>query len=78
MVLTVALAALIGGLSAPSAKADEYDHGRNDQHEGGYHEQRQAQPRYEQRRYIYAPPPVYYAAPARRPVIDLIFPFEFR
>jgi hypothetical protein len=74
MMLAVALAAMIGGLSATPASAD--DHGRNDQ-------------RHDQRRpvrvihrdapqYVYAPPPVYYAPPERRPVIDLVFPFEFR
>jgi hypothetical protein len=83
MVLTVALAALIGGLVALPARADNDERGRNDQHDRGYQEQHAYQPqrsynRYEAPRYIYAPPPVYYAAPERRPAIDFIFPFEFR
>jgi len=86
-VLTVALAALIGGLVALPARADNDERGRNDQQYRGYQEQRHPNYRaeaprrsygYESPRYVYAPPPVYYAEPPRRPVIDFIFPFEFR
>jgi hypothetical protein len=83
-VLTVTLAALIGGLSTLPARADDDNRGR-DQHERSYQPQpsyrSEAPRRYygnEERRYVYAPPPVYYAPPPRRPVIDFIFPFEFR
>ena len=89
LVLTVVLAAMIGGLSALPARADDNDRGRDDQQNRGYQEQRAPQRsyrteaprrtyRYEEPKYVYAPPPVYYAAPERRPVIDFIFPFEFR
>lgn len=85
IVLTVALATMIGGLFALPARADDDERGRNDQHERSYQPQRSYRVetprpsyRYEERRYVYAPPPVYYAEPPRRPVIDFIFPFEFR
>jgi len=84
IVLTVSLAVLIGGLATLPARADDDNRGR-DQHERSYQPQpsyRSEGPRrdyrYEERRYVYAPPPVYYAPPPRRPVIDLVFPFEFR
>ena len=85
IMLTATLAVLIGGLATLPAKADEDNRWRNDQHERNYQPQpsyRSEAPRryYEndERRYVYAPPPVYYAPPPRRPVIDFIFPFEFR
>src|SRR5579864_1565756 len=86
MVLTVALAALIGGLVVLPARADNDERWRNDQQYRGYQQPqrnyRAEAPRrsygYESPRYVYAPPPVYYAEPPRRPVIDFIFPFEFR
>jgi len=83
ILLTATLAALIGGMFALPARADDDDRGRNDQHERSYQPQpsyRSEAPRrsYEERRYVYAPPPVYYAPPPRRPVIDFIFPFEIR
>jgi len=85
IVLTTTLAALIGGMFALPARADNDDHERNDQRERSYQPQpsyRSEAPRrsygYEDRRYVYAPPPVYYAEPPRRPVIDFVFPFEFR
>jgi hypothetical protein len=80
MVLTVALAALIGGLSAVPARADNDDRGRNVQHERSQRERHRphASNRYEAPRYVYAPPPVYYAPPPRRPAIDLVFPLHFR
>jgi hypothetical protein len=80
MVLTVALAALIGGLSAVPARADNDDRGRNVQHERVQRERHRphAAHRYEAPQYIYAPPPVYYAPPPRPPVIDFVFPLRFR
>jgi hypothetical protein len=79
ILLTATLAALIGGMSALPARADNDDRGRNDQRDQPRPSYRAEAPRhYEERRYVYAPPPVYYAAPPRRPAIDFIFPFEIR
>ena len=68
MVIALMLAAMVGGLSATQATADENNQGREDQHDRGYQEQRRPEqsyrheaPRYyEAPRYVYAPPPVYY------------------
>ena len=66
MVLTVALAALIGCLSSVSARADN-DRGRNVQHERAKpnrhppHRSVSHSYGYAAPGYVYAPPPVYYA-----------------
>jgi hypothetical protein len=80
MVLTIALAALIGGLSAVPAHADNDDRGRNVQQEPSQRHRHpsHASHRYEEPRYVYAPPPVYYAPPPRPPAIDFVFPLRFR
>lgn len=78
LALTVALATVIGGLTALSARADNYDHGRDQ----GQYQQRDGDHRdWHQRDYynVYAPPPVYYyAPPPQQPVIDFVFPLNFR
>jgi hypothetical protein len=79
--LTVMLAALIGGLSLVSTRADDYGDGRgrdvHQERDRGY-----AQPYhrgyYESPYYVYAPPPVYYAPPPQQPVIDFVFPLNIR
>jgi hypothetical protein len=80
-VLTVALTALIGGLSAVPARADNDDRDR-----GRYEHQERARDRHHERRaydqapppYVYAPPPVYYAPPPPPPAIDFVIPLDFR
>ena len=82
--VSAALAALVGGLAAMPARADDDDRGRNVRQE---HNDRARHPvrhvrrmdnRYEAPRYVYAPPPVYYVAPPRQPAVDFIFPLNFR
>jgi len=76
-VLTLALAALIGGLSSVPARADNDDRGRNEQHARNHHPPRRVYTR-EAPAYVYAPPPVYYAPPPQPPVIDFVIPLHFR
>ena len=85
MALTVALAALIGGLASLPARADDDDRGRSMQQEHSdrarhpvRHSRHHADNRYEAPSYVYAPPPVYYVPPPRQPAIDLVFPLNFR
>jgi len=78
LVLSVLLAASIGGLAAAPARADNDDRGRNvqqERHSRAHHPVTTY--RYEQPSYVYAPPPVYYVPP-QRPAIDLVFPLNFR
>lgn len=77
MVLT--LAGLIGGLSSMPARADD-DRERNVQRERSQAPRHLSHRyyRHEAPRYVYAPPPVYYAPPLQPPVIDFIFPLRFR
>ena len=89
MMLTVALAALIGGLSLVPAQADDHDQGRNVQR--GRSQNHPPPPRRDNRdyygyqyngyggpSYYYAPPPVYYAPLPGPPIIDFVFPLNFR
>jgi hypothetical protein len=76
MTLAVVLAAMISGLSTAPASAD--DRSRNDQHHAQAHRRPVRSDRHDAPQYVYAPPPVYYAAPERQPAIDLVFPLEFR
>jgi hypothetical protein len=85
IVLSVALAALIGGLTSVPARADGDDgrgrdvqQERNDKARHPVHHVRQVNNRYEAPSYVYAPPPVYYVQPPQQPAIDLIFPLNFR
>lgn len=89
IVLTIALAAFIGGLSAVSARADEYGYGHDVQYQGDrgqqyqgdrdeHHHRGQSYGYYGDPGYVYAPPPVYYAYPPQPPVIDFVFPLNFR
>ncbi len=80
--LTVVLAVFISGLSSSvPARADGDDRGRNVQRERGHEDRRASHRSYhrnEAPRYVYAPPPVYYTPPPRRPAIDFVFPLNFR
>ncbi len=82
IVLTAVLAALIGGLASVPARANNDDHGRNEQQEHKVrhpvHHVRHVDNRYEAPSYVYAPPPVYYVAPQRQPAVDFVFPLNFR
>ena len=89
IVLAIALAAFVGGSSVVSARADENGYGhdvqyqgdRGAQYQGGRDEQQhrgQSYGRYDAPGYVYAPPPVYYAPTPQPPVIDLVFPLNFR
>lgn len=74
--LTIALAALMGGLFTIPARADD-DHGR-DVHQVQHRRPPPRRPSgYRAPAYVYAPPPVYYAPP-QAPAIDLVFPLEIR
>jgi hypothetical protein len=85
LVLSAALAILIGGLTSVPARADG-DDGRGRNVQQAYNDRarhpvrhvRHVDNRYEAPRYVYAPPPVYYVSPPQRPAIDLIFPLNFR
>jgi hypothetical protein len=74
--LTIALAALIGGLSSLPARADD-DRGRDAHHDRGRHPVHHSVG-YAAPVYVTAPPPVYYAPPPQRPAIDLVFPINIR
>jgi hypothetical protein len=90
IVLTIALAAFIGGSLAVSARADENGYGHDAQYQGDRGAQYQGDRGEQNRRdsqsyryggtpaYVYAPPPVYYAPTPQPPVIDLVFPLNFR
>jgi hypothetical protein len=84
IVLTAVLAGLIGGLASVPARADNDDHGRNVQQERHdkvrhpVHHVSHMDNRYVAPSYVYAPPPVYYVAPARQPAVDFVFPLNFR
>ena len=51
----------------------QYQGDRDEQHRRG-----QSYGYYDAPGYVYAPPPVYYAPPPQPPVIDLVFPLNFR
>jgi hypothetical protein len=79
-VLTIALAALIGGLSSVPARADNDDHGRYEQERHARHHHHPVRHPYVRPApgYVYAPPPVYYAPPPPPPAIDFVIPLHFR
>jgi len=94
LALATMFAAAIGGLSSIPALAIETGDEHGDRQERGQQERdvhqereqhgytaRHSHRRYygdEEPRYVYAPPPVYYAPPERPPVIDFVFPLRFR
>jgi hypothetical protein len=86
--LTIALDALIGGLSSLPARADDDGRGRQGRERGHddrgrgsgdqHKHKRYENYRYDEGpRYVYPPPAIYYAPPPRQPVIDL-FPIIIR
>jgi hypothetical protein len=78
IVLSVMLAALIGGLSVTPARAYD-DRGRHDRgHDRGHRDYHPGYG-YGYGAPVYAPPPVYYAPPVvGPPAIDFVFPLRFR
>lgn len=89
VVVALAFASLLSGLSIPSAFADRNDnqgrggrhsdHGQRGHHEGhGYRNEHRRDYSYEQRsdeRPVYVPPPVYYE-PRQSPGISFFFPLD--
>lgn len=90
VVVALAFASLISGLSISSAFADRNDsqgqgdwhgdHGQRDHHEGhGHRDEHRRHYSYEQRSYerpVYVPPPVYYE-PRQSSGISFFFPLDF-
>jgi hypothetical protein len=79
LVLSAALATVIGGLAAAPARADGDDgrNGQQERHDRARHPVHRVY-RTEAPSYVYAPPPVYYVPAPRRPAIDLVFPLNIR
>jgi hypothetical protein len=90
-VTALVIAALAGGVSTAPARADDNDWNRGHQQERHdvRHEHNRDRDRdrdreqYELRSYgrpayVYSPPPIYYAPPPGPPVIDFVFPLNFR
>jgi hypothetical protein len=93
IVMGLVLAAAIGGIAAPAARADD-NHDRRDQ---GHHEANRRDDHRDDHRYdrgrddhgyynrgyyaaapVYAPPPVVYAPPPPPAALSFVFPLNFR
>jgi hypothetical protein len=75
ILMGLVLAGVVGGLAAP-ARADERDH--RDDHRRPDHHYRDDRHYGGRPGYVYAPPPVVYAAPPAPAALNFVFPLNFR
>jgi hypothetical protein len=76
-VLALTLAAIVGAAWTAPAQAEERDRG-HEVNRGHHHRDWHGASAYVAPGYVYAPPPVYYAAPEAPPAINFVFPLRIR